>query len=674
MKRILFCLLAIGLFSCDKKSVEPAQDTDMDAVIADAMDSIYDNTSYARTILTDAMRDATDSLDYYRALQTYGMTFLVAGVNDTAKLISEQVVSFLLKEKTSEEGQILLSTSYNCIGNCYANLRKQDSALYFYEKALSSYRVTGKRDKLPDLYINIGDMHMKSGDLAQSAFYYRSALSVVDSLEMQDKLELPIYMGLARLYMDMRDFELSDYYLRLAEERYQQGTLHEQFGFCNLRGNYYFFTENYEEALQWFRKGKALLVPGGYLFHINLLHGNMGEVFYHLNQPDSAHFYLDAAYDYFSEIDQQPLIYHIKSVKAALALKENDTELAGYYLRDEGRVSESEIEPVLVSLRNSYMQDYYARRGDFKEAYAYLLRNDALDDSIRSDRVSMRIADIDMRYSLDTTLLKSEMMIQGQALDIKSLRWRNMMLVTACLLFVAIGFIYYTISKKQKEQQLLDFNQEITRLRMLNIRNRISPHFIFNILNREISSERESIRTNLTGLVLLLRRSLEMTDRTQITLGEELEFVKSFIGLEQESLGPAFTLEWIIESDVDIHSVMLPSMIIQIPVENAIKHGLRSLPGEKRLSLQVKKEGTGTTILITDNGPGYRSEQVVSSVGTGTGLKVLYQTIDLLNSMNRDKIVFHIADAGEESRRTQVSIFIPDYFVFQAQRVTSKHT
>lgn len=68
MKRILFCLLAIGLFSCDKKSVEPAQDTDIDAVIADAMDSIYDNTPYARTILTDAMRDATDSLDYYRAL------------------------------------------------------------------------------------------------------------------------------------------------------------------------------------------------------------------------------------------------------------------------------------------------------------------------------------------------------------------------------------------------------------------------------------------------------------------------------------------------------------------------------------------------------------------------------------------------------------------------------
>lgn len=601
------------------------------------------------------------------------MTFLVAGVNDTAKLISEQVISFLLNGKTLDEEQLLLSTSYNCIGNCYANLRKLDSALYFYEKALSSYRVTGKRDKLPDLYINIGDMHMKSGDLAQSAFYYRSALSVVDSLEMQDKLELPIYMGLARLYMDMRDFELSDYYLRLAEERYQQGTLHEQFSFCNLRGNYYFFTEDYEDALQWFRKGKALLVGGGYLFHINLLHGNMGEVFYHLNQPDSAHFYLDAAYNYLSEIDEQPLLYHIKTVKAGLALKENNVTLAGYYLRDDGKVSELEMEPVLIGLRNRYLEAYHAQQGNFKEAYNYLLRNNALDDSIRSERVSMRIADIDMRYSLDTTLLRSQMMIQVQASDIESLRLRNMFLVTACLLIVAIAFIHYTILRKQKERQLLDFNQEMTRLRMLNIRNRISPHFIFNILNREISSDREPFRINLTGLVLLLRRSLEMTDSTHITLEEELEFVKSFIGLEQESLGPAFTLEWIIESEVDIYSVMLPSMIIQIPVENAIKHGLRALTGEKRLSLQVKKEGTGTTILVTDNGPGYRTGQATSSAGTGTGLKVLYQTIDLLNSMNRDKIVFRITDGGEELHRTQVTIFIPDYFVFQADRVTLKH-
>ncbi len=88
----------------------------------------------------------------------------------------------------------------------------------------------------------------------------------------------------------------------------------------------------------------------------------------------------------------------------------------------------------------------------------------------------MRVAEIDMRYRQDTTLVKREMLIMGQASDIRSLRMRNYIFVMAFLLISAIMASVYIAMKRQKELQRLSFHDQITKLRLSNIRNRISPH------------------------------------------------------------------------------------------------------------------------------------------------------------------------------------------------------
>ena len=205
----------------------------------------------------------------------------------------------------------------------------------------------------------------------------------------------------------------------------------------------------------------------------------------------------------------------------------------------------------------------------------------------------------------------------------------------------------------------------MTRLRMLNIRNRISPHFMFNVLNREISTGDDTHRSNLEGLVLMLRRSLELTDSTHVTLSQELEFVQAYIRLEKMSLGPDFRVEWQIDPQVASDAVMVPPMIIQIPVENAVKHALRPLTTEKILSVSVAKEGKGTAIVVKDNGRGYKPGEVNTFTGTGTGLKVLYQTIDLLNAVNREKMTFTIKSATEGLNGTLACIYVPDNYKFE---------
>ena len=94
----------------------------------------------------------------------------------------------------------------------------------------------------------------------------------------------------------------------------------------------------------------------------------------------------------------------------------------------------------------------------------------------------------------------------------------------------------------------------------------------------------------------------------------------------------------------------------------------REIPyrGEKELSVRVSREGKGIRILVCDNGRGYLPQVVSSTKGTGTGLKVLYQTVQLLNTKNKnEKMRFDITNRNDGQTGTQVSVYIPFHFSYE---------
>ena len=158
---------------------------------------------------------------------------------------------------------------------------------------------------------------------------------------------------------------------------------------------------------------------------------------------------------------------------------------------------------------------------------------------------------------------------------------------------------------------------------------------------------------------------LELTEKLSVSLQDELDFVRSYINLERGRVGEDFTATVTVEEGLDASRVMIPSMIIQIPVENAIKHGLVGKDGEKELTVHVSHEKNGICITICDNGRGYLPHVTSATRGTGTGLKVLYQTIQLLNTKNKsDKIRFEITNRNSGQTGTLVSVYIPFRFSY----------
>lgn len=664
----IFIILSLfSSFSCRKQinNAESKNNLLIDFFLQQGKDSMYQNLSFSRIVIKKAMKLAPDSLSFYEAYNSYVLTYSIINQYDSANILVRKTINYCKRQKLSPPIYELLATSNNIIGFYYLQMSNPDSAISYYKKALMQYRLANKPDRIPDMYINLADASIKKGDYATCTFYYRKALLISDSLHLTNKIGYHIYLGLGQVYMELRDFELSDSYFNLAERFYKDMTLADKFTFCNNRGNYYYYKEEYIKALPWFKKAQNLASKGDYQFYINLCNLNLGDIYLNLNKPDSVLFYIDKSQVYFSTIKNKTALYYIATIRAGLALKQNNMQFARKVL--EETKDSSNIEFNVLSIRNKYLQEYCAQTEHYKLAYYFQSRNIAINDSIRNDIAKKRIAELDLRYKQDTTLINKKLLIEKQTSQMSYLKLTSFIWILISLVVIIISVFIYFHMKRKKDLQWMKYMDQVTKLRMENIRNRISPHFIFNVLNNEINSLEENKRKNLYTLVKLLRKNIEITEHMSISLFEELDFVKSYIELECRNMGDNFHLDWKVDNQICLDKTFILPMFIQIPVENAIKHALNPKEGNKILCILVAKEKDGVNILVRDNGAGYFPQQTSQTKGTGTGLKVLYQTVQLLNAKNANKIIFIIQNIEKEEIicGTEVSIHIPNNYKFE---------
>lgn len=638
----------------------------IDSLEVRAQDSLFSNLPYSRSLLRNAMRQAQDSMSYYRLMGLYGKTFFISSDFDSILYYNRPVKEYDKRAAACPRWNDVLSDVYNIEGNVWMQLNQPDSAVAYYEKSYA-YRLKGEKGHLlSDICMNLADAHLHRGELAHTASYYRRALFICDSLHLSEHSKFPVYCGLGQTYMDLRDFDLSNHYYELAGQFFDEMTVSEKWVYLNNRGNHYYYKKDYQEALVYMRQAAELIADYSQMvFESNLSKVNLGDLYLLTNRLDSAENNLNEGYRYFSEIKNNSAMHYIETLMIELSLKKGNIARAREMIARTA--STGHVDANMLTIRNQYLQHYYEKAGDYRNAYEYLKRDYQLNDSIRSERIRTRVAELDMRYRQDTIVLRKEMQIQRQAGEVRVLKLSMYIWVLVCLLLAAGTVVIIWYMRKKREFLRERFFQQINRVRMENLRGRISPHFTFNVLGREINqfNGSEEVKNNLMELVKYLRRSLELTEKLSVSLQDELDFVQSYIRLESGRVSEDFTVSVVVEEGLDAKSIMIPSMIVQIPVENAIKHGLAGKDDEKELTIRISREGKGVRIVICDNGRGYLPQVASSTRGTGTGLKVLYQTIQLLNTKNKnEKIRFNIDNRNDGQTGTQVSVFIPFHFSY----------
>lgn len=234
------------------------------------------------------------------------------------------------------------------------------------------------------------------------------------------------------------------------------------------------------------------------------------------------------------------------------------------------------------------------------------------------------------------------------------------------LALAAVQFLLLVLVIRLIKQLRQTAGQEITRLKLSAARGKISPHFVFNVLNSYIASTTHAEAGHLSALTKLIRANLDLSGRTTVTLEEELDYVASYVSVEKQML-----LDDDFEYCVDIGdgirtgSVCLPPMLVQIMVENAFVHALRGRRGHKTLAIRVRRNTYGTAIAVLDNGPCF---DIRRGVGRGrTGLNIIRQTVSLANTCNRRYMTFNMRNTtGRDGNISgcEAEIFIPDQFKY----------
>lgn len=610
------------------------------------------------------MEEAKDSLVKYNYLAMTLKTYLITSQLDSAQIVIQQIHDFIERQHSSSQMADLESECFNMKGNIFARVGNMDSAEICFRKAYE-LRMRGTRiEVVPDILMNLADANNRLGKLDIGAAWYRRALLMCDSLHIASTKKPPIYYGLAQVYVTMRDFEQCDYYYNLAGESYDSMLPYEKYIYLNNRGTSYYYREDYQTAIKYFQK--VIDLVEGYAdmsFELNLGRLNLGDCYLQLNKVDLAVKYINECQLFFEGMGVSTALYYIDTQKIELALLQKDFQEARRLLSES--VVPPGIDPDMVHIRNKYLQQFYEETGNYKRAYHYLQRNNQLDDSIRNERVRMRTADLTLRYQQDSTLIAHRVLLQEQKNKVLVLRQTQFVVFAVAVVSILTAVFLYLYSKKKRALLLARNHRTVSTLRLENIRNRLSPHFIFNMLNREMAERNVEEKQELSSLVKLMRRNLELVEQLCVTLAEELDFVKTYINLERRSLGPDFHSELKIEKDVQPEQIRILSMMIQIPVENAVKHALREKEGERNLWVSVCRRGNGICIKITDNGGGYRPDS--RNRGTGTGMKVIMQTIRILNNKNKEAIdvLVHNVSLQSGEMGCEVTFWLPDNYDYR---------
>lgn len=665
----LLCIVVIAfiaLTACTPREQKIEQDEmqAFEAFFAANGDSVSIAPRKVRTQALQEMQAVRDSLVRYNYLAVASKTCMMSSDIDSARLLIQQVEGFTMRQPMSPQLADLKSECYNMKGNIYARTGYMDSAEVYFRKAYEQRMQGTKVEVVPDILMNLADATNRLGKLDVGAAWYRRALLLCDSLNIVSAKKPPIYYGLAQIYVALRDFEQCDYYYNLAARSYESMLPFEKHFYLNNRGTSYYYREDYKTAISYFKRVIELVKDyPDMVFEQNLGWLNLGDCFLQINEADSAAKYIGKCEPFFKEMGITTALYYIDTQNIELALIRKDLSEAQRILT--GSVTPPDIDPDMVHIRNKYLQQYYEETENYRKAYFYLKENNRMDDSIRNERVKMRTADLALRYQQDSTVMAQKVFIREKENEVLELRQTRTFWIALTSITLLIIVFIYMYNKKKRDLLLARNRRTVSTLRLENIRNRLSPHFIFNVLNREMVERKVEEEQGLSSLVKLMRRNLELAEQLCVTLEEELDFVKTYIDLERRSLGKTFHPVIEIGEEVYPEQVCLPSMLIQIPVENAVKHALRGKDGERNLWVIINRQVNGIGIKIRDNGGGYRPNS--QNRGTGTGMKVIMQTIQILNMRNKEAIDVSVHNILLSNGETgcEVTFLLPDRYDYK---------
>ncbi|MGH1335474.1 MAG: tetratricopeptide repeat protein [Aureispira sp.] len=525
----------------------------------------------------------------------------------------------------------------NHVGNAYTNIAQAYTLLKDYEKAIKTlykaqklYEEAKSYENLGTIYDVLVNINFKQQDYEKgvaNANKYFSFLLTQARLDSTLLIRSPHLLALAQHnlglgYLKVRNLDSAEHHLLACLEKFEELKYENFIGKVSISlADTYLFKEELELARKYLIQGLAI-----------------EEYFQTTKQKMDAKNTLANLYHKLGQYDKS-IVVHQEVLDVA---------------QEEGYLGME-----LMALQS--MAESYEQKGNKAKAYDLLRQAYPLRDSIMDKDRDQAIEDLEVKYATQYESEKKERenLLLSQKLDIQTLRATN----REQLVYGILGllFLIVVISVLVIRQNKIEATRRMQQLNYRLLLNQMSPHFIFNALTAIQSfvyrNDPRKAGKYLSSFAKLMRAILENSRTEYILLSKELQWLDNYLGLQALRFNNKFEYEVEIDEALDVDGILLPPMLTQPFIENAIEHGIKDLEVKGILTIQFDLEDGQLVVQIKDNGVGFDTEQTQKSNHISLATKITKERLSFLNQGNNKKIDFNISSIPNMG--TAVSFSIP---------------
>lgn len=299
--------------------------------------------------------------------------------------------------------------------------------------------------------------------------------------------------------------------------------------------------------------------------------------------------------------------------------------------------------------------------GEKNQKYWYQLTENGrwkISDDNQLDLLNLQSGDYQLTVSTAREYLPGKSLVLPFTINepfVGSISFFLLIFIPGTLLLAFIFRILW-VRERLKNRLLVSQQKALT--------SQMNPHFIFNALSSIQffigQGSKELAQSYLSSFAQLMRQVLDASTLGHISLGKELEGLKSYMELEELRFDSRISCHVSLADDVRtrLTDIRLPTMIIQPYIENAILHGLHPNKGKGNLNLDFSIHQDSLRILVTDDGIGREASRALKQKRNhrSHGMSITSKRIALLNKRMSRKILITVSDAAPSGTKVELKI------------------
>ena len=352
--------------------------------------------------------------------------------------------------------------------------------------------------------------------------------------------------------------------------------------------------------------------------------------------------------------------FNIPVALIRISVNQRDTALSAYYkLRYDQQNIQMQFAGIELSGHFKNLQYSLDENGKWTD-----LDENTLTVQLNSGTHTVQVRAVDVNGNISDKILKI-------GFDIATPFW-NAIWFWAAIAIILQSIVIYLINlrqKKRKEAKLAKkiAGVQIASLEQLAFTSLMNPHFMFNALNsiqHYINvQDRQNANRYLSDFASLIRKNFEAAQQSFIPLEQEIENLKIYLRLEQMRFNERFSYQIKIEKNLDTEDWMIPTMILQPLLENALLHGIFPSALEGELLIELKLEDSNLVIIITDNGIGVENSMALKEISEhkSRGMELIKKRIAALSHFGSQVMSISMSPAFESEKNpgNKITLFMP---------------